>query len=234
MPDNSKPEDTLAPALKKRSATKGDVPDALSRRYYTDERGGDGIGFYVDARIETPAFRDRGAELVAARLDPNAVRDMAVIAEHRGWTIVTARGSAEFRREAWLAGRSIGLEVRGYRPAERDIQELERRTNRRLRASDRLDVRHERREERRDHVADEQEVRRARGRETGAHTQMKLVDAVVRARVTDPERQERILASARSRIADWLERGARFEPLQSQERSSPPQRENRRERQLGR
>jgi hypothetical protein len=61
-----------------------------------------------------------------ATLDPNAIRDMAAIAHHRGWSIVKAQGSAEFRREAWLAGRSLGLEVRGYRPTERDLQDLHR------------------------------------------------------------------------------------------------------------
>ena len=54
MPDDPKAEDSLAPAVKNRSVAQGDVPDALKRRYYTDERGRDGLGFYVDARIQAP------------------------------------------------------------------------------------------------------------------------------------------------------------------------------------
>src|SRR5882757_4951775 len=105
MPDDPRNPDSLASAVDGRSIQRGDVPDHLKRRYYTDERGGDGLGFYVDAKVQAPAFRDRGRELVARRPDPNAIRDMTEIAQHRGWVIVTARGSADFRREAWLAGR---------------------------------------------------------------------------------------------------------------------------------
>jgi hypothetical protein len=230
MPDNPKAQDSLSPAVKDRSVTQGDVPDALKRRYYTEERGGDGLGFYVDARIQTPAFRDRGRALVATRLDPNAIRDMTVIAEHRGWTIVQARGSAGFRREAWLAGRSIGLEVRGYRPTERDLQELQRRQDQAQRAADRREVRSERREDRRDRGADEGEVRRERREDAGARSSLRVVDAVVRARVADPERQERIMASARERIANWLEQGGRFSAignLDREIRSSPDRRRER-------
>jgi Large polyvalent protein-associated domain 7 len=63
----------------------GDVPEAIKRRYYTEERGGSGFGFYVDARIVAPAFRDRGREIISPRADPNAIRDMVEIAKHRGW-----------------------------------------------------------------------------------------------------------------------------------------------------
>ena len=110
-----------------RSTSKGDVPDTLKRRYYLDERGGPGLGFYADARIQTAAFRDLGARLTSPRSDPNAIRDMAAVAHHRGWTVVVVHGEADFRREAWLSASALGLEVRGYQPTERDRQELERR-----------------------------------------------------------------------------------------------------------
>ena len=230
MPDDPKAQDSLSPAEKDRSVVQGDVPDALKRRYYTDDRGEDGLGFYADARILAPAFRDRGRELVTARLDPNAIRDMTAIAQHRGWTNVQARGAAEFRREAWLAGRSIGLEVRGYRPTERDLQELNRRQAQAQRAEDRREVRNERRGERRDRAADEREVRRERREDTGARSQLRVIDAVVRARVADPERQERIMASARNRIADALKRGTRFDPMTIPERDARSGPERRRDR----
>lgn len=85
-----------------RSMNKGDVPEPLRRRYYLDERGGPGLGFYADARIQTAAFRDLGARLVTPRSDPNAIRDMAAVAQHRGWTVVVVHGGTDFRREAWL------------------------------------------------------------------------------------------------------------------------------------
>jgi hypothetical protein len=130
-------------------SAQGDVSDAIQRRYFTDDRGGPGRGFYVDASVARPAFRDRGDQLASDRGDPNAIRDMAEIARHRGWLIVTARGSTEFRREAWLAGRQAGLEVGGYQPTERDLQELERRRERRERGEQRRELQQEGRDDRR-------------------------------------------------------------------------------------
>ena len=103
---------SLAPGVRNRSTAEGDVPETLRRRYYVDGRGGAGLGFYADATVKAPAFRDAGRQLVAARNDPNAIRDMTAIARHRGWTIVVAKGEVGFRREAWLAGRAVGLEAR--------------------------------------------------------------------------------------------------------------------------
>jgi hypothetical protein len=220
MPDETRAEDALAPAVKERSTRRGDVPDGLARRYYTDGRGGDGLGFYVDARIQAPAFRDRGRELVANRADPNAIRDMVAIARHREWTIVTARGSAEFRREAWLTGRSAGLEVRGYRATERDLQELQRRQA----AADRREAGQEWQEQRRQDRRDEREVREERREDAAARQRLRIVSAVVRDRVADPDRQSQIVAAARERIANWLDRGGRFDDL-SQLRDRPIGRE---------
>ena len=201
---------TVSPAVKDRSVARGDVPEALRRRYYLDGRGGPGLAFYVDATVKAPAFRDRGRQLVATRTDPNAIRDMMAIARYRQWTIVTVRGAAEFRREAWLAGRSAGLEVRGYRPTERDLQDLERRTRARGRGPGEA----------------AQAARPPRSiDDLGARSRLAVVSAVVRGRVDDYTAQERILAAARTRIADWLERGARFEVF-------PASREGRRERTL--
>lgn len=196
---------SLAPGVRNRSTAEGDVPEALRRRYYVDGRGGAGLGFYADATVKAPSFRDGGRRLVCARNDPNAIRDMTAIARHRGWTIVVAQGEASFRREAWLAGRTLGLEVRGYRPTERDVQELDRRIDRSL-AREARSVRTEPAIGERARASDPEGDRDARYR-------LRMVETVVRARVAEPAAQDRIIAGARSRIADWLERGARFAPL---------------------
>lgn len=226
MADDPATQDTLSTSGKGRSVAQGDVPEAMRRRYFTDERGGTGLGFYADATVQRPAFRDEGRQLVATRADPSAIRDMTAIAQHRGWSIVTARGSAEFRREAWLAGRTLGLEVRGYRPTERDVQELDRRIDRRLAARERS---------RRDR--EDEPIRRdppERERNGGAGSRLRVVEAVVQGRVEDPAARDRILAVARERIADWLERGARFEPWRTHDRAAAVEADGRRERQRGR
>ena len=217
MPDSSQAEQTIEPGGRERRGRIGDVPDAIRRRYYTDDRGGPGQGFYVDATVARPAFRDRGRQLAADRADPNAIRDMTAIARHRGWLIVTARGSSEFRREAWLAGRQAGLEVRGYQPTERDLQELERRRDR---GEIRRELQEERHDEQRPRAEGVRDAVRSRRDDRRGAAQMRVVEAVVRARVQDDDSQRRILDRARERIAGWLERGADFQPSR-QDRTAP-------------
>jgi len=186
-----------------RSTSKGDVPDPLRRRYYVDDRGGPGLGFYADARIQTAAFRDLGARLVTPRSDPNAIRDMAAVAHHRGWTVVVVHGEADFRREAWLTATALGMEVRGYQPTERDRQELERRQAALARKAARTaDARPERGD------------RELRDGAAAGRTNMRIVEAVVRARVGDRPAQDRILTAARERLASWLEQGVRVRPVE--------------------
>ncbi len=202
---------SLGPSGGRRVGAAGDVPEHLRHRYYVDGRGGDGLGFYVDAKIDRPAFRDHGGRLTAARTDPNVVRDLTAIAQHRGWTIIVARGEASFRREAWVEGRALGLEVRGYRPTERDLQDVERR----LASRHRLEERSQESAEQRRAPSD-LSVQNARA-------SMKVVEAVVRARIAEPSKQEAMLKGARGRIASWLERGAEFNRVSPQRRSERQQ-----------
>jgi hypothetical protein len=196
MADDPPILNALAAAVRGRSSQLGDIPDGLSRRYFLDGRGAGGLGYYVDATIDQPAFRDRGDRLTSTRNDPHAIRDMTRIAAHRGWEIILFRGTPEFRREAWLAGRIAGLDVRGYKPSARDIEDLQRRLTARRARQDRAT----------DDVADRPKDR-ARSRD-----RMRVIETVVKARIKDPAEQERLLAGARERIARWLERGATFEP----------------------
>ncbi|CAN7646059.1 DNA primase [Phenylobacterium sp. LjRoot225] len=112
------------------SVQRGDVPDALKRRYFSDEpQFAAELRFYTDAKTKEPAFRDTGDKLVARQTSADVVKDLVAIAEHRGWKAIDVKGQEDFRREVWLEARTAGLEVRGYKPSERDVQELERRLN---------------------------------------------------------------------------------------------------------
>jgi len=176
--------------------TPGDVPERLARRYFTEARARE-HRFYLDAQVKTPVFVDRGRRLIAPRSDPNAVRDMVAIAQHRGWSLVEVRGTPGFRREAWLAGRTLDLEVRGYQPTQRDLQELDRRREGHTRLDARL-----------------KELERgvaAGGSHRGAAERLKVVEAVVKSRIAEPATQDRVLHRARERVAELLERGERFD-----------------------
>lgn len=191
-----------------RSTRLGDVPEEIKRRYFTDGRGG-GRAYYLDAASSAPVFRDRGDRLSASRNDPNAIRHMVAIARHRQWNVIVVRGAPEFRREAWVLARTAELDVRGYRPTERDLQDLQRRL-----ASTRA---------RAPVVADERvaEARRTPDRhDAGARSRLRAAEAVIRARVSSKSDQERILAAARDRVGRWMERGAKFDPILSPEREA--------------
>jgi hypothetical protein len=304
MPDDPATTNALRLDGSARSTDVGDVPDALRRRYLTERgRWGGGLAYYADATLIAPSFRDRGRELVAIRSDPNTVRDLVAIAEHRGWMRVRVRGAAGFRRQVWLAGRVAGLEVDGYRPTERDRQDLVRRLEGQTRRQNRDPATASKTSQRRgrqemdDHrpaardrqdlagrlaartrrqdpdlaTAAETSLRRARpeaeasrpsqqdwrdltrrlaartgrqgsdpaqaagtvqgrGRQRveapGPSERLRIVETVLRDRVADPDARARIFGVARRRIAELLERGARFDRLQPrQARRRAPERQ---------
>ncbi|SEJ80939.1 hypothetical protein SAMN05518849_11457 [Sphingobium sp. AP50] len=105
----------------------GDVPDGVRKRYYSQKSRWSGEpAFYTSAQTKDPAFRDQGRRLVTATESQEVVKDLVAIAQHRGWDRVHVTGSESFRRAAWLEASQKGLEVRGYKPNERDLQELDR------------------------------------------------------------------------------------------------------------
>lgn len=171
----------------------GDLPERLRRRYLSEDRGA-ALAYFRDSTGTTEAFRDQGRRLSATRNDPAVIGDLVAIAAHRGWRAVQVRGTTEFRREAWRAARLAGLEVSGYNPTPRDLQDLERRVQRSRRSD--------------------------RSTSPSAQQRLGVVEAVVRNRIVEPAEQARILAAARQRLAAWLER--RSTPAQSERRPRGP------------
>jgi hypothetical protein len=121
-----------APADKSSPATVDDnaLPDRIRRKYYvvTNEPGKSGpdgeTRLYADERGEYLAFKVTEDRLVTRLAAAEVIRDMVSVAQHRRWDALHVRGSAEFRREAWLEAGARGLEVQGYRPTELDRQTL--------------------------------------------------------------------------------------------------------------
>lgn len=108
------------------SVERGNVPDAVKRRYLTEEpQFAPEVRFFTDATGKEAAFRDTGDKLFARQTNAEVIKDLVAIAEHRGWTAIDVRGEDAFRREVWMQARAEGLEVRGYKPTERDLQELD-------------------------------------------------------------------------------------------------------------
>lgn len=121
-----------APTDKSSSATVDDnaLPDRIRRKYYVvaNEPGKDGpdgeARLYADERGEYLAFKVTEDRLVTRLVAAEVIRDMVSVAQHRQWEALQVRGSAEFRREAWLEAGARGMDVEGHPPTELDRQTL--------------------------------------------------------------------------------------------------------------
>src|SRR6516164_1508276 len=105
------------------------LPDRIRRKYYVvAETGKDGpegeARLYADERGEYLAFKITEDRLVTRLAAAEIVRDMVSVAQHRHREALHIRGSAEFRREAWLEAGVRGIEVQGYQPTDLDRQAL--------------------------------------------------------------------------------------------------------------
>jgi putative DNA primase/helicase len=121
------PSEPVAPAppvevKKERSAKRSapaPVPDEVRKKFVQIKNA----YFFPDG---AKAFTDRGDRLSTPSENTEVVRSLVSIAQTRGWNEVVVRGSERFRREAWTAARTAGLDVRGYKPTEFEQSRLVR------------------------------------------------------------------------------------------------------------
>lgn len=93
------------------------VPASVARRFLKVE-----AEYYFPDK--SPAFSDRGDKLATRGAHPEVVRSLVEIAQARGWTSITVKGTDEFRRSAWMEAAQAGMKVAGYRPTALDLAEL--------------------------------------------------------------------------------------------------------------
>jgi hypothetical protein len=80
---------------------------------------------------QTVAFIDKGTSLTVQTHNKAIIQDLVAIAKARDWQAVTVSGTQAFRREAWKAAASAGLNVSGYTPSEIERAAAERERSRR-------------------------------------------------------------------------------------------------------
>jgi hypothetical protein len=100
-----------APPAKPATKPAHTVPEEIKRRFIQIKNR---YYFPDGAR----AFTDRGTRLITGSENTEVIRSLIQIAEARGWSEITVRGTERFRKEAWAAAQIGGIEVRGYRPTE--------------------------------------------------------------------------------------------------------------------
>lgn len=119
LPAAAQPEQSKPATRPKQSGAKQTVPEDVRRRFVQmkDEY------FFPDG---AKAFTDRGDRLTTQSENTEVVRSLITIAQSRGWGEVRVRGSERFRREAWAAAQTAGIEIRGYKPSEFEQSRLAR------------------------------------------------------------------------------------------------------------
>lgn len=70
------------------------------------------------------AFVDRGEALKTSDNSSKVVHAMTTLAEAKGWKSIEVTGDEKFRRQVWLEANEKGIEVKGYKPNEKDLAEL--------------------------------------------------------------------------------------------------------------
>jgi hypothetical protein len=106
QPEHSKPV-----TRPKQSDATQSVPEDVRRRFVQLKNE----YYFPDG---AKAFTDRGDRLTTQSENTEVVRSLMTIAQSRGWGEVRVRGSERFRREAWAAAQTAGIEIRGYKPSD--------------------------------------------------------------------------------------------------------------------
>ncbi|MBM4257973.1 MAG: hypothetical protein FJ147_19035 [Deltaproteobacteria bacterium] len=118
------------------SGEQREVPEAERRQYQrtvdrvmTRYEREDKTVEYRWKRSGDVAFVDKGNRLEFRTTNETAVKAGLQVAQEKGWQTVTASGSEEFRREAWMQARLMGVELKGYSPSLLDREEAMRRVH---------------------------------------------------------------------------------------------------------
>lgn len=83
------------------------------------------IRFYDKENTQDVAFEARQNGLHTSRQDERTIHAMLDMAESKGWSAISLKGTEEFKQKAWLEATLRGIESRGYQPTELDFAKLE-------------------------------------------------------------------------------------------------------------
>ena len=103
------------------------IPEHLKPHYHQD-----GNAFRSAYRPDRIEFVDRGSRMHAYfPISTFTARALIEIAQARGWKEIEVAGSKQFQQSIYVEATSKSLGVRGYEPTQKDLEILQRRTERR-------------------------------------------------------------------------------------------------------
>ena len=109
-----------------------DLPNSIKNQYIYKIKNralaGEKINFYErDGEAGVIAFEDRNKSLHTSREDSKTIKSMLDVAQAKNWSSINLKGTEAFKREAWLEAKVRGIEVKGFKPEEKDLVELQKR-----------------------------------------------------------------------------------------------------------
>lgn len=117
-------KENLAGGTKAKNGQTRVVPDEIRERFI-------GIGSKYYFPDGAAAFTDHGVKLTTQSENTEVIRSLIAIAQAREWGDIKVTGTERFRKEAWFAGRLVGLEVKGYKPTAFEEERIVRAVARR-------------------------------------------------------------------------------------------------------
>lgn len=109
-----------------------DLPNSIKNQYIYKIKNralvGEKVNFYErDGEDGVVAFEDRNKSLHTSREDSKTIKSMLDVAQAKNWSSINLKGTEAFKREAWLEAKVRGIEVKGFKPEEKDLVELQKR-----------------------------------------------------------------------------------------------------------
>ena len=83
-------------------------------------------GKYHDKDSNALRFEDHGKRLSTPVEDRAVIADMISVAAAKNWAQLELKGTDTFKQLAWLEAESRGIQTKGYKPNERDLEQLDR------------------------------------------------------------------------------------------------------------
>lgn len=81
-------------------------------------------GKYHDKDSNALRFEDHGKRLSTPVEDRTVIKDMIAVAAAKNWGQLELKGTDTFKQLAWLEAESRGIQTKGYKPNERDLEQL--------------------------------------------------------------------------------------------------------------
>ena len=106
------------------------IPESVRQRFHVSDDK-----YYFRDQKQTLAFEDKGQKITTGHEQSLVVQSMVELAVAKGWQGIKVRGTATFKREAWLAASERGLETTGYRPKAVDREHLQARLDEKARTA---------------------------------------------------------------------------------------------------